>query len=190
MPAARSLHIKFMYMYTCMYTCIVYVCVHAYGSALQAVCSDHHASPQCKPGSSTKGVHELQESEVQSEYDNILREAKLLRMDLQHALTKCLEHRVCTMHCRIGFMHAMTDFANSAFEYCKRFTPPATPLPCLYQPNLQTKSTDPQEVLQCFYIDSAVVPPCACAVGFSIRITTFCQCFKLHHHNYICCFCR
>lgn len=38
----------------------------------------------------------MQESEVQAEYDNILREAKLLRMDLQHALTKCLEHRVCS----------------------------------------------------------------------------------------------
>ena len=37
----------------------------------------------------------LQESEVQAEYDNVLREAKLLRLDLQHALTKCLEHKVC-----------------------------------------------------------------------------------------------
>ena len=37
-----------------------------------------------------------QESEVQAEYDSILREAKLLRLDLQHALTKCLERRVST----------------------------------------------------------------------------------------------
>lgn len=36
----------------------------------------------------------LQESEVQAEYDNVLREAKLLRLDLQHALTKCLDHKV------------------------------------------------------------------------------------------------
>ncbi len=52
-----------------------------------------------------EGLHAMQESEVQAEYDNILREAKLLRMDLQHALTKCLEHRVCTTHCCIDFMH-------------------------------------------------------------------------------------
>ena len=36
----------------------------------------------------------MQESEVQSEYDNILREAKLLRLDLQAALKNCLEHKV------------------------------------------------------------------------------------------------
>ena len=40
----------------------------------------------------------MQESEMQAEYDNVLREAKLLRLDLQHALTKCLEHRVRLVH--------------------------------------------------------------------------------------------
>ena len=110
-------------MHTCMYTCTVHVCLHACGSALKAMCSDHHASAQCKPGSSTEGLHGMQESEVQAEYDNILREAKLLRMDLQHALTKCLEHRVCTMHCCIDFMHTMTVFAYSAFEHLKHLRP-------------------------------------------------------------------
>lgn len=102
-PAARSVHIKFLCVYTCMYTCVIYICVHAYGPALQAMSPDHHASAQCKPGSSTEDLHVMQESEVQAEYDNILREAKLLRMDLQHAVTKCLEHRVCT------WLHAWHD---------------------------------------------------------------------------------
>ena len=44
----------------------------------------------------------MQESEVQAEYDNVLREAKLLRLDLQHALTKCLEHKVVnTQPCKV-----------------------------------------------------------------------------------------
>ena len=44
--------------------------------------------------SSQLSVTVAQESEVQAEYDSVLREAKLLRLDLQHALTKCLEHKV------------------------------------------------------------------------------------------------
>ena len=36
----------------------------------------------------------MQESEVQAEYDHVLREAKLLRLDFQHALTNCVEHKV------------------------------------------------------------------------------------------------
>lgn len=36
----------------------------------------------------------MQESEVQAEYENVLREAKLMRLDLQHALRNCLEHKV------------------------------------------------------------------------------------------------
>lgn len=40
----------------------------------------------------------MQESEMQAEYDSVLREAKALRLDLQHALTKCLEHRVRAAH--------------------------------------------------------------------------------------------
>lgn len=36
----------------------------------------------------------MQESEVQAEYENVLREAKHMRMDLQHALRNCLEHKV------------------------------------------------------------------------------------------------
>ena len=40
----------------------------------------------------------MQESEMQAEYDSVLREAKALRLDLQHALTKCLEHRVPLAH--------------------------------------------------------------------------------------------
>lgn len=39
----------------------------------------------------------LQESEVQAAYDSVLREAKLLRLDLQHSLTKLLENRVCCL---------------------------------------------------------------------------------------------
>lgn len=36
----------------------------------------------------------MQESEVQAEYDHVLREAKLLRLDFQHALTNCVERKV------------------------------------------------------------------------------------------------
>lgn len=44
----------------------------------------------------------MQESEVQAEYDNVLREAKLLRLDLQHALKNCLEHKVG--NCALGLL--------------------------------------------------------------------------------------
>ena len=40
----------------------------------------------------------VQESEVQAEYDHVLREAKLLRLDFQHALTNCVEHKVGESH--------------------------------------------------------------------------------------------
>ncbi|DBA80930.1 TPA: hypothetical protein ACH3X2_007151 [Trebouxia sp. C0005] len=52
----------------------------------------------------------IKESEVQAEYDNILREAKGLRMDLQHALTKCLEHRVNIQQQHSELSELMGDF--------------------------------------------------------------------------------
>lgn len=90
---------------------------------------------------------------MQAEYDNILREAKLLRMDLQHALTKCLEHRVPTMHCCIGFMHALTDCAYSAFEYCTYLSPCPPNHPhflSLYQRRheIKIRTTDLQALVQ------------------------------------------
>lgn len=67
---------------------------------LQAICAPpgQHDMPQFAEEVWNLSQHTLmvamQESEVQAEYDNVLREAKLLRLDLQHALKNCLEHKV------------------------------------------------------------------------------------------------
>ena len=49
---------------------------------------------QCEPSQLIHAAVAMQESEVQAEYDHVLREAKLLRLDFQHALTNCVEHKV------------------------------------------------------------------------------------------------
>ncbi len=36
----------------------------------------------------------MQESVAQAQYEGILRDAKSLRRDLEHVLTKCLDHQV------------------------------------------------------------------------------------------------
>ena len=54
-----------------------------------------------------KLVMAMQESEVQAEYDSVLREAKLLRLDLQHALKNCLEHKVSS--CGLAVLGCLCD---------------------------------------------------------------------------------
>lgn len=74
------------------------------------------------------------------------------------------------LHCCIGFMHAMTDLAISAFETPRHLPPshtqPTPPPPSLCQPKHQTKRRRPdfREPLHSFYTDTAAVSPCACAV--------------------------
>lgn len=52
----------------------------------------------------------MQESEVQAGYDNVLREAKLLRLDLQHSLTKLLENRATAQREHAELSELMGDF--------------------------------------------------------------------------------